>query len=162
VNFDAILNWLGKHISWRYLLGIFGATGTLLFFCGRLGVCTWVDQVRGWLVAAFIFSGVVLLSYPASGIYKWMAAYIHDTRVMFIGKKHLKNLNPAEKAICKNFLDTKGNPLLHNPKNGATASLVVKGIIYPVRAPRPNGMCNFNIQPWAIGYLKKHSKLVEE
>jgi hypothetical protein len=161
MNFDAILNWLGKHISWRYLIGIFAATGTLLFFCGRLGVCTWVEQIRGWLLAAFIFSGVVLLTYPASGVYKWIAAYVQDTRVMHLGKKYLKKLNPAERAICKGFVDTKGNPVLHNPKNGATASLVLKGIIYPASSPWPNGMCNFNIQPWALEYLKKQPKLLE-
>jgi len=156
VNWDAVLNWLGKHISWRYLLGIFATTGALLFDCDPLKVCGWTGPLRGWLLAAFIFSGAVLLSYPCSGIYKWIADYARDTRVMSVGKRHLKKLNPAEKKICETFVLTHGNPLLHNPVNGAVASLVAKRIIYPATAPWPNGMCNFNIQPWAIEYLGKH------
>ncbi len=157
---DAVLNWLSKHISWRYLLGIFAAAGTLLFFCDRLGVCGWVNPLRGWLLAAFIFSGVVLLTYPCSGIYKYIAAYARDTRVMQVGKKHLRMLTAGEKPLCRHFVDNDGDQMRHNALDGNIASLVRKGILIP-GGVWPNGMCNYTMQPWALEYLKKHPELLQ-
>jgi hypothetical protein len=159
-GFDAVLNWLGKHISWRYLVGIVAASGTLLFFCDRLSACSWADPLRGLLWASFIFSGSVLLTYPGSGIYKWIADYARDTRVMHVGKKHLHKLTAGEKPHCKHFIDTDGDQMRHNPLDGNITSLVRKGVLIP-GGVWPNGVCNYTMQPWALEYLKKHPELVK-
>jgi hypothetical protein len=52
------------------MLGVFVASGVLLFFARQLGVSDWTTTNRGWLILAFAVSGGVLLSYVFSGLYK--------------------------------------------------------------------------------------------
>jgi hypothetical protein len=125
-----------------------------------LGVDDWARPLRGWLLAAFIFSGVVLVTYPCSGVYKWIADYARDTRVIYVGKKHLNNLTAGEKPLCRYFVETDGQQMHHNPLDGNITSLVRKGVLIPAGGVWPDGMCNYTMQPWALEYLKKHRNLV--
>jgi hypothetical protein len=143
------------------MLGVFVATGLVLFFSYRLGIYEWAHPLRPWLILAFVVSGTVVLTYVGTAVQPWIASYAHDTRVMFLGKKHLHNLNPAEKGHCQYFIDQGGTALTHNMANGAIQSLLLKGILISPVHQWPHGLYDFNIQPWALEYLKKHSDVVK-
>jgi len=157
--YETVFGWLTKHISWRYMLGIFVVSGVLLFFSSRLGIEDWERPYRPWLIVAFIFSGVVVLSYIGSHAYPWIAAYAYDTRTIHIATKHLHQLTADEKKFCKHFLDGNG-VLTHNFANGAISNLVAKGILIKGSQPWPHGLHDFTMQPWALEYLKNHPELL--
>jgi hypothetical protein len=142
------------------MFGVFVVTGIVLFFSFRLGIYDWAHPLRPWLIGAFILSGAVLLTYLGSAVQPWIASYAHDTRVISLGRKHLHKLNPAEKEHCKYFTDHGGRALTHNMANGAIQSLLLKGILIAPVQQWPNGNCDFNIQPWALEYLRKHPDLL--
>ena len=66
---EAFFNSLGKY-SWRTLVGIFLASGTILFFPDRLRLRDWAQPLRGYLVGAFLLSGGVLLTYLVTTIHE--------------------------------------------------------------------------------------------
>ena len=88
-----------------FQFGVFIASGVILFCTEKLGIKDWTASFRGWLIGAFVVSGGILLSYVGSGIYPWVAAYAKDTRIMSLGKRHLNQLTPDEKEICKHFVE---------------------------------------------------------
>jgi hypothetical protein len=156
---DSTLNWLSKNIPWQIMFGLFVATGVLLFFSARLGIYEWEHPYRGLEITVFAFSGTVLLANIGSSVVRWIANRIHDARVRRLGRKYLHNLNPVEKTYCKHFVDTNGTPLPHNPANGAIASLLANGILWQPQKGW-DWLYEFNIQPWALEYLKKHQELL--
>jgi hypothetical protein len=163
---DSTLNWLTKNIPWQVMFGLFVTTGILLFYSRSLGIYDWAHPYRGLEIAVFSFSGTVLLANIGSGFVQWVAKGIHDWSICFRGKKYLHHLNPEEKALCKYFVDKDGSPLPHNPANGAISSLLANGILWQPQhgwGKEQQGrdwLFEFNIQPWALDYLKKHRELV--
>ncbi len=66
---EAFFSSLGKY-SWRTLVGVFLASGTILFFSDRLNLKDWAQPLRGYLVGAFLLSGGVLLTYLVTTIHE--------------------------------------------------------------------------------------------
>ncbi len=157
---NAILNFAAKY-SWRSLVGVFVATGTVLFFSTRLGIYEWALPLRGWLIFAFIFSGAVLVTYPCSAIYRAMAVGLRGVMAILLNRIQLHYLTASEKPLCRQFVDTDGTPMLHNPTDGAISSLVRKGILLPAILPLPGGMFNYNMRTWALEYLRGHPELLK-
>lgn len=156
---DSAFNWLSKNIPWQIMFGLFVATGVLLVFSVRLGIYEWAHPYRGLEITVFAFSGAVLLANVGSSVVGWIGKPIHDARVRHLGREYLHHLNPEEKKFCKHFVDTKGSPLPHNPANGAIASLLAKGILWQPQKGW-DWVYEFNIQPWALDYLKNHEELI--
>jgi hypothetical protein len=163
---DATLNWLTKTIPWQVMFGLFVTTGVLLFLSRRLGIYEWAHPYRGIEIAVFTFCGAVLLANIGSGVAKWATKGIQDWTVRRRGEKYLHHLNPEEKAFCRHFIETSGNPLPHNPAKGAISSLLANGILWQPEqgwGKENRGrdwLFEFNIQPWALEYLKKHRELL--
>jgi hypothetical protein len=67
-GWEPFLNAISKY-SWRTFFGVFVASGAILFFPGKLGVRDWAQPLRGYLVAAFILSGAVLLTHLATTVH---------------------------------------------------------------------------------------------
>jgi hypothetical protein len=143
------------------MVGVFVATGLVLFFSSRLGIYEWEHPLHPLLIVAFTLSGAIVLTYVGSAIYPWIASYVHDTRAISLGKKHLHKLNPEEKKHCQYFIDHGGSALTHNMANGAIQTLLLKGILLSPVHPWPHGLYDFNIQPWALEYLKNHPELLK-
>jgi hypothetical protein len=158
---NAILDFVAKY-SWRGVLGVFAASGLLLFFCDRMGtgVCEWVDASRGWFLAAFIFSAAVSFTYGCTALAPWVTRHWSVWRTKHSGRKHLHHLSGDEKEHCKWFVNTNGGSLHHNEANGALASLIEAGIVFTPGQPWGNGMRDFRIRAWALKYLKEHPQLL--
>ncbi len=157
---EAAINAVGKY-SWRTMLGIFIASGVLLFFGPQLDVADWTKTNRGWLILAFAVSGGVLLSYVISGFYQWISRYVIDTRVKRLGKKHLRQLTDDEKVVCRHFVQNNGSAYRTTLAQGEVAALVVKNVLFRPGGPYPGDLYDFQIQPWALEYLKKHPELLK-
>lgn len=86
---EAFFNALAKY-SWRTLVGIFVAAGAFLFFARPLGVETWALPWHGYLVAAFILSGAVLLTHLATTVHTLLRGR-HDKRIdlRMVAGRHL-------------------------------------------------------------------------
>lgn len=139
------------------MLALFAVAGVLLFGAARLGIDSDVRPYRVWLVIAIAFSGFWLLARIGEGITPSTSRAWQRCR----GRRHLRHLNPEEQKYCKLFVDTDGKSLPHNPGNGAIASLVQNGIIWrPEQGWDNNQLFEFNIQPWALAYLRKHPEHV--
>jgi hypothetical protein len=48
------------------MVGVFVATGTVLFFARRLGIAAWEQPLHPWLIVAFVLSGAILLTHIAT------------------------------------------------------------------------------------------------
>jgi hypothetical protein len=163
---DSTLNWLTKTIPWQVVFGLFVTTGVLLFLSRPLGIYDWAHPYRGIEIAVFSFSGAVLLANTSSSVGRWIIKSVHDWRMRSHGKKYLHHLNPEEKAFCKRFVETNGSPLPHNPANGAISSLLANGILWQPQQgwgqehQGRDWLFEFNIQRWALEYLKAHRELL--
>jgi hypothetical protein len=156
---ETIINAIGSW-SWRPMLGVFAASGIILFFNARLRISDWEQPRHGWLVATFILSGVTVLTYLGSAIQPWCARHLADWGMIHRGKKHLDNLSNDEKEHCKYFVSQNGSSLHHNEANGALGSLLAANILFTPGSPWGNGLRDFRIRPWALKYLKKHPHLL--
>lgn len=163
IDWAKVAEWLGK--SWQWVTAVFLVT--LLFLVlpesllSRLGGCDLVHNYRSVLLTTCFVTGAFLLTHPLSGIHRWAAAYLKDTRAMQVGKKHLRKLNPDEKALCRAIVESNGRRLHHNLANGAIQSLLLKeSLIKPIQG-WPSGLYDFNVQPWALEYLKEHPELLK-
>jgi len=156
---DSTLNWLSKDLPWKSVFAVFVLSNVLLFGAARLGIDKEIGPYRVWLVIALVFSGAWL----AGRIGELATPYTGRAWRRFRGRGHLKHLTPEEKRFCKWFLDGDGKALPHNPANGAIASLLQNGILWkPERGWQKDQLFEFNIQPWALAYLRKHPKCVGE
>jgi len=157
-----ILDFVAKY-SWRGVLGIFAATGMLLFYCDRMGavVCVWVDASRGWFLAAFIFSGIVSFTYGWTALAPLLSPHWSAWRAKQRGRKYLHHLSGDEKGHCRWFVDNDGGSLHHNEANGALGSLKEAGIVFTPGQPWGNGMRDFRMRDWALEYLKEHPELLK-
>lgn len=152
---ESTLNWLAKDLPWKSMVAVFALSSVLLFGAARLGIEKDVQPYRIWLVIGFIFSGAWLLA----GICELCRPYVRQVWWRYYGRKHLKHLTQEERRYCKWFLENDGKSLPHNPGNGAIASLLQNGILWkPEQGWQNNQLFEFNIQPWALKYLRKHPK----
>lgn len=164
VDWTKVAEWLGK--SWRWITAIFLVT--LLFLVlpesvlSRLGVCDLVHNYHSVLLIACFLTGAFLLTHPLSGIYRLAVPYVKDTWTTHVGKKHLHKLNPDEKGLCRVIVQSNGSPLHHNLANGAIQSLLSKGVLIKPVQGWPGGLYDFNVQPWALEYLREHPELLAD
>lgn len=155
---ESTLNWLAKDLPWKSMVAVFTLSSVLLFSAARLGIEKDVQPYRIWLVIGFVFSGTWLFA----GICDLCRPYVHQVWLRYRGRKHLKHLTPEERRHCKWFLENGGKSLPHNPGNGAIASLLQNGILWkPEQGWQNNQLFEFNIQPWALKYLRKHPKYAD-
>lgn len=152
---ESTLNWLAKDLPWKSMIAVFTVSSVLLLGAGRLGIEKDVQPYRVWLVIAIVFSG----TWVAARICELSRPYAAQLWRRYQGKRHLKHLTPEERQYCKWFLDNDGKSLPHNPGNGAIASLLQNGILWkPEQGWQNNQLFEFNIQPWALKYLRKYPK----
>ncbi len=134
----------------------------LSIFAGPFGIPELNSSYRIWAVIAFLFSAVVLASYPVSGVSQWVSAYVKDTLRIRLGKKYLHRLAPDEKVILGQFLEAGGSSQVFNIADGRVASLEAKGILFRLTTiALVNGAFYYSLQPWALDYVKEHPKLVK-
>jgi hypothetical protein len=100
------------------------------------------------------------MSFPGS--IRAFPPYLNDCRIKRLGKKHLRRLTDDEKSVCKHFVHTNGRAYRTSPAQGEVATLVQKNILFRPGAQYTGGLYDFQIQPWALDYLRKHPELLEE
>jgi hypothetical protein len=96
--YEATLDWLTKNIPWQIMFGIFVATSVVLFLAAPLGIDAWARPYHGVGIAAFVFSGSVLLANLVTLIGRPLVA---DVRCVFTrrhSRKHFHQMNPLEKS----------------------------------------------------------------
>jgi hypothetical protein len=76
-GWETFLSELSKY-SWRTFVGIFVASGAILLFAEKLGVKDWAQSLRGYLVAAFILSGTVAVTYAITSLRAWAQEKNHN------------------------------------------------------------------------------------
>ncbi|HET6843141.1 MAG TPA: super-infection exclusion protein B [Candidatus Angelobacter sp.] len=154
---ESTLNWLAKDLPWKSMVAIFTLSIVLLFSAAHFGIEKQVQQYRIGVVITFIFSG----TWVAAHICQLFRPYGSQMWRRYRSRKHLKHLTSEEMRYCKWFLDNAGKSLPHNPGNGAIASLVQNGILWkPESGWQNNELFEFNIQPWALKYLRKHTNYI--
>jgi len=72
---EAFFKFLAEY-SWRAFVGIFVASGAILFFPNALKVADWARPLHGYLVAAFILSSAMLATFGVTAV----QASIRDRR----------------------------------------------------------------------------------
>lgn len=123
-----------------------------------LGITMLRDQLRPWLGAAALLSGVGLAVAQGQRISAWLALRKKTGGLI----RRLNNLSPEEKALLKKYIDAETKTQYFDLQDGVAAGLKAVGILY-----RPTDMGDlevgfaFNIQPWAWDHLRSNPQLLE-
>ena len=80
-GWEPFLNALGKY-SWRSMFGVVVATGTVLLLGPRLGISTWLNPLRPWLLLAFFASCAILVTHVATFVAQRLSNRKVDLRMV--------------------------------------------------------------------------------
>ena len=148
------------------LLAIALATGAILFVseavAERLGVLEFRVAYRGYIGTAFLIAWAYLLAH----LIWWSRARILESmasrRARRVRRKYLHDLSPQERGYLLPYVEDKINTQNFAIEDGVIGGLARKGIVY-----RGSNVFHvlegapWNIQPWALEYLRRHPELLE-
>jgi hypothetical protein len=129
-----VLEWAGKHLSWRWVISAWCVAGFFLFlpkrYSASLGLFDFAQKNHVWLVVAFIGSGVFLLTYPVAGLYKAANESIQRKRFMRQGVERVQKLSPDEKVLFRRFVYAEGAVTNLDIMTGTVRILSSQGLIF--------------------------------
>lgn len=112
------------------------------------------DKLGLALLLSFAFLLVEFIIYLKKELIKWR---IPKTLIA-----HLKNLTKEEKEILSEYVNEGKATVPMEITDGVRGGLEAKNIIFRSSNMGMFGMLfSYNIQPWALEYLKKHKKLLD-
>lgn len=164
MDFSKLIEWV--KLKPRYFFLVAFATGVVLFapseVIKRLGVAAFIAEYRGWVGLVFLFSFAALLSYGIAYIGAAVMARLQEWRLVRDGRKYLTTLSPPEREILRRFIHDNTKTITLDISSGVHAGLQAKRVIYrPTTLSRQYTDFDFNIQPWAWDYLRKHPYLLD-
>jgi Super-infection exclusion protein B len=161
-----ILEWTGKHISWRWVVAICCVAALLLFlprvYLIRFGLLQFTEKNHALLFIVFLLTAAFLGTYVLSSLRRLVSDGIQRWKFLRNGRARLHSLSADEKIIIRKFVQAGGSVLNLDIMNGTTLVLRDEGFIYPPvlggrwHLGRLHGGFPFKIQPWVLHYLKSH------
>lgn len=162
---------LSKLIEWvklkpRHFFTLAFATGVVLFAPGqaidRLGMTEFVADYRGWMGLAFLVSFAAWLSYGISHVSSAILFRLGLWRSVRAGREYLKVLSPPEREILRQFIQGDTKTVNLDLASGDHHQLELNNVIYRPRSVSQRlTYFDYNIQPWAWDYLRKHPGLLD-
>lgn len=154
-----------KHLP-RYFLGIFIASGLLLFGPGSLiysfGLRDIVANLRPYIGGAFLISGIFSIIPLGNRLLTSAARWVKSAKHTRGLKRQLRGLTPGERLILADYVVNDTSSRMHTLNNGIVKGLEHKKIIYcSTQLSDPYGRFAFNVQPWAKGYLWTHPEVLD-
>lgn len=162
--FTPILDWAGKHISWRWVVAICGVAALFLFLPQpiliRFGLLEFSQKNHALLFIVFLLTFAFLCTYVLSWMQQTVSNEIRQRKSIRNGKTRLHNLSSDEKVILNKFVQAGGSVLNLDIMTGTAIVLREEGLIYaPViggrwHIGRMHAGFPYKIQPWVLRYLK--------
>lgn len=150
----------------RYFFGLSLAAALLLFspdsLLERLGVTELLARYRGWIGMLFVASTAIWFAHGLAPLGNRVLLWAKERRAMRLRASALKNLSPQEGAILRRFIDGNTKTITLDVSSGAHAALESRQVIYRASSlSRQYYDFDYNIQPWAWEYLRKHPEALE-
>jgi hypothetical protein len=163
---NAVLEWAGKHLSWRWVFALCGATAVFLFcppaYLIRFGLFDFRQKYFVWFVVTFVLTFFFLWTYPLGWLKDKTVQFLQWKTVLRQGKEVLRDLSPDEKALLSRFVRAKGSVLNLDITDGTVGVLSANGFIF--QASKVGYMHRgfpYKIQPWVFKYLKNHPECLK-
>jgi superinfection exclusion protein B len=163
---NPILEWVGKHLSLRWVVAICCVAALLLFlpqsYIARFGLLEFSQKNHVLITLVFFITVAFLATYLISWLRQLASDAIQRRRFLRHGKVRLHGLSVDEKVILRRFVHAGGSVLNLDIMNGTTLVLRDEGFIYaPVlggrwHLGRLGGGFPYKIQPWVLQYLNEH------
>ena len=135
------------------------APATLL---NSMGLLAYRDDNVHWLWLALLASGCFLASRSLFWFFPIFKNNLNSWVVICRGKKRLNILSEKEKEILSYYFDNNNRSQTLSLMSGYVTGLIHEKILYrATEITEEVDIYDFNIQPWARKYLKKHPKLLK-
>lgn len=161
-SLSSIKDWITERpsITWSLVVVI----GLMLWgpgwFVSGLGLATFIDSYREYLGVIWL----VFLIAALAPIWAMLGHEIGRQWRIFLGKRRLKALTPAEKQILERYIDGDTRTQTLNLNDGVAAGLRQAGIIVvsaQIGSAAPGGVnVDHNIRQWAWDYLRNNRGLL--
>lgn len=164
MDFSKFIDWI--KLPAKYLFAISIATGILLFsdqeFLVKLGLLEFKSNYNSIIGAVFLISSVFVVTHFIIFAYSKVKKRVNWFRTKRRGIKRLKDLTHQEKGILSFYIDKNTRTQSLDYTDGRVSELEWHKIIYRTSQLSKLGTYfDYNIQPWAWDYLKKHRSLLK-
>ncbi len=163
-DFSKLIDWIKLPV--KYLFGISIVSGILLFcnqdFLIKLGLKEFKESYNSIIGAIFLISSIFALMNFGIFVYRKVKKKVNWIRTKRRGIKRLKDLTTEEKAILLFYIrkDTRTQELDYT--DGRVRELEYNKIIYRTsELSKELTYFDYNIQPWAWDYLKRHKEILK-
>lgn len=159
-----LIDWL--KLTPRYLFALSLGTGLLLFgpmsILERLGLLKFLAEYRPRLGTVFIAATTIWVSHGLAQVGNVGLAWLKEKNAIRIRRSELKDLSPQERAILRQFIDGNTKTIALDIRSGVHAALESRHVIYRAATVSRHDMYfDYNIQPWAWDYLRRHPEVLE-
>lgn len=143
------------------------ATGTVLFgpaaLLSRLGLLDLLNRYRPVIgVICLLSAAILLVAQLAPLLLKAGRRGLRTWWWQRKGRTHLHDLTRSEKNLLKQYVSRATGTLVLDPSTSATSALLVAGVICRATELDDKALgLAFNIQPWALSYLRNNPQLLE-
>lgn len=158
---NTLVEWAGKHLSWRWVFSVCCTSCLLLFlpqdYLGRFGLLDFTKKYHVWFGLTFLVTLLFLFTYPLAALYESAREALQGRRILKHGKEGLRELAPDEKRLLARFVQADGSVIKLNIMSGTVRVLSAKGFIFQAAnlGRLPEGF-PYKIQPWVLKYLKEN------
>lgn len=151
-----------KKIPMVFLIAIIFVIGVILFIPEELAKILAVDGFRKTFRVFLGPSLLLLIFLLIARLFLFFTEIYTKNKVLKNRFKLFQNLTPEEKEYLSEYVDKDKNSLIMPLEDGVIGGLETKGIVYIAsNMGYLGGAFAFNLQPWALEYLKKNKKLLK-
>lgn len=159
MDFKQILEWIKLSGKQAFVLCLLSSI--FLFspesIIEKLGLTVIKVTIQPWLGVVWLLSVSVTLSEISYPIYNWLKSAVQQRINLKKYQKQLHNLSSDEKDFLIHYLENETITKSARISDGVANSLVATNIIYRASTLATYyDNFQYNIQPWAYDYLKKH------
>lgn len=165
MDWSRFIDWI--KLSPKHLLALAAASSFLIFvksdWLQRIGLTEFRNKYFPWIGIVALLSTALLLSHLLTRIGSW----IYQESVFRINlrrwRRYLHTLTLGEKEVLRRFINKNTKTQRLDDTSGVVQGLAAMNIIGRASnitlSVRPE--FDYNIQPWAWDYLKKHPNLLK-